>query len=82
MASTTVRIRRETKQMLERIANQTGQKTQEVLDNAIEAYRRRIFLEQANQAYALLKQDTDRWAEELAERKAWDITLSDDLKDV
>jgi len=82
MASTTVRIRRETKQMLERIANQTGQKTQEVLDNALEAYRRRIFLEQANQAYALLKQDTDRWAEELAERKAWDITLSDDLKDV
>jgi len=81
MASTTVRIRRETKQMLERIANQTGQKTQEVLDNAIEAYRRRIFLEQANQAYALLKQDTDRWAEELAERKAWDITLNDDLKD-
>lgn len=80
MASTTVRIRRETKQMLERIANQTGQKTQEVLDNAIEAYRRRIFLEQANQAYALLKQDTDRWAEERAERKAWDITLSDDLK--
>jgi len=67
--------------MLERIANQTGQKTQEVLDNAIEAYRRRIFLEQANQAYALLKQDTDRWAEELAERKAWDITLNDDLKD-
>ena len=51
------------------------------MDNAIEAYRRRIFLEQANQAYALLKQDTDRWAEELAERKAWDITLSDDLKD-
>ncbi len=81
MASTTVRIRRETKQMLERIANQTGQKTQEVLDNAIEAYRRRIFLEQANQAYALLKQDADRWAEELAERKAWAITLSDDLKD-
>ncbi|MCK4394254.1 toxin-antitoxin system protein [Candidatus Bipolaricaulota bacterium] len=81
MASTTVRIRQETKQMLERIANQTGQKTQEVLDNAIEAYRRRIFLEQANQAYALLKQDTDQWAEELAERKAWDITLSDDLKD-
>ena len=81
MPSTTVRIKRETKQLLEEIANQTGQKTQQVLDEAIEAYRRRVFLEQANQAYALLRQDANRWAEELAERKAWDTTSSDDLRE-
>ena len=81
MPSTTVRIKRETKQLLEEIANQTGQKTQQILDKAIEAYRRRVFLERANQAYATLRQDAEKWAEELAERKAWDATSSDDLKE-
>ena len=81
MPSTTVRIKRETKRLLEEIATQTGQKTKQVLDEAIEAYRRRVFLERANQAYALLQQDADRWAKEFAERKAWDATSSDDLKE-
>ena len=81
MPSTTVRIKRETKQLLEEIANQTGQKTQQILDEAIEAYRRRVFLERANQAYAALQQDADQWAEELAERRAWDAASSDGLKD-
>ena len=81
MPSTTVRIKRETKQILEEIANQTGQKTQQVLVEAIEAYRRRVFLEQANQAYATLRQDADRWAEELAERRAWDAATADNLKE-
>jgi predicted transcriptional regulator len=80
MPSTTVRIKRETKRALDQIVNQTGQKTQDVLDHAIDAYRRRIF--QANRAYATLRQDGARWAEEIAERKAWDTTSGDDLKDV
>ena len=81
MSTTTVRIKRETKRALDQIVNQTGQKTQDVLDHAIDAYRRRIFLDQANRAYAVLRQDGARWAEEIAERKAWDTTSSDDLKD-
>ena len=81
MPSTTVRIKRETKRTLDQIANQTGQKTQDVLDHAIDAYRRRIFLDQANRAYATLRQDGARWAEEIAERKAWNATSGDDLRD-
>jgi len=81
MPTTTMRIKRETKLALDQIANQTGQKTQDVLDNAIDAYRRRIFLDQANQAYATLKQDGARWAEEIVERKAWEAMSDDDLKD-
>jgi len=76
MPSTTVRIKRQTKRALDQIANQTGQKTQDILDNAIEAYRRRIFLDQANRAYATLRQDDARWAEEIAERRAWDARLT------
>jgi len=82
MTTTTVRIKRETKRALDQIANQTGQKTQDVLDRAIDAYRRHIFLDQANRAYATLRQDDARWAEEIAERKAWNATSDDDLKDV
>lgn len=81
MSSTTVRIKRKTKQILEQIADQTGQKTQQVLDEAIETYRRLVFLDRANRAYATLKSDAKRWAEELAERKDWDVTSGDDLKD-
>ena len=81
MPSTTVRIKRETKQVLEKIADLTGRKTQQVLDEAIEAYRRHVFLEQANQAYAALQQNADQWAEELAERRAWDAATADNLKE-
>ncbi len=81
MTTTTVRIKRETKRALDQIANQTGQKTQVVLDKAIEAYRRNVFLDRANRAYMALRQDDARWAEEVAERKAWDATSGDDLKD-
>ena len=81
MKTTTVRIKRETKQVLDRLAKQTGQKTQDVLDHAIDAYRRRVFLDQANQAYATLRQDDAQWAEEIAERKAWNATSGNGLKD-
>ena len=80
MPSTTVRIKRETKRDLDQLAKQTGQKTQDVLDHAIDAYKRRVFLEQANRAYATLRQDDARWAEEIAERKAWNATSGDDLR--
>ena len=82
MSTTTVRIKRETKRALDQLASQTGQKTQDVLDKAIDAYRRRVFLDSANQAYMALRQDDARWAEEIAERKAWDDASGDDLKDV
>lgn len=42
---------------------------QMVLDKAIESYRRHIFLEQANQAFAALRQSEELWTEELAERE-------------
>jgi len=80
MPSTTVRIKRETKRDLDQLAKQTGQKTQDVLDHAIDAYKPRVFLDQANRAYATLRQDDARWAEEIAERKAWNATSGDDLR--
>ena len=51
----------------------------EVLDKALDAYRRKVFFEQMNAGYAALRADPEAWAEFEAERKAWDATLMDGL---
>ena len=50
-----------------------------VPENAIERYRREKFLEDANTAYAVLKEDPRKWRDEIAERKLWENTLGDGL---
>jgi hypothetical protein len=56
-----------------------GTPMQEVLEQAIEAHRRRRLLEMGNLAYAALKDDPKAWEQELAERKLWENTLADGL---
>jgi hypothetical protein len=57
-----------------------GRTMQDVLAEAVEAYRRQRFLEGANAEYAALRADPTAWAEEQAERAAWDATLADGLE--
>jgi hypothetical protein len=45
---------------------------QAVLDEAVEHYQRDKFLDEANQAYAALRNDPKAWKEEQAERALWD----------
>jgi len=61
------------------LAEASGETIQTVLDKAIENYRRYIFLVQANQAFAALKQNEELWQEELAERDLWNQTLALEL---
>ncbi len=79
MPGTTVRISEETRTKLREIAAQTGQPMQKILEQAIEEYRRRRFLDDVNRAYEALRNDPTAWAEELEERAAWDATISDGL---
>ncbi len=51
----------------------------ELLDRAIEAYRRHLFLEGLNADFAALRNDPVVWADEQAERAEWDATLADGL---
>ena len=81
MASETVRIKPETHAKLKEIAETTGQSMPEVLEQAIEALRRVRLLDETNRAYAVLRSDPKAWRAELAERKLWEATLGDDLKD-
>jgi hypothetical protein len=51
----------------------------DVLDKALDAYRRKLFFDQLNAGYAALRADPQAWAEEQEERKLWDATLMDGL---
>jgi hypothetical protein len=45
----------------------------------VEAYRREIFLDRTNRAYAELKKDPKAWAEHQKELAAWNSTTKDGL---
>ncbi len=53
---------------------------QTIVETAIEQYRRRLFLEGLNQDFKALKEDSEAWQEELAERSLWDNTLLDGVE--
>jgi len=75
--STTIRVTNRARDTVRKISEITGKQQQEVVDEAVEAYRRQILLEKANQAYAALSSDNEAWTTELEEREAWDVTLAD-----
>jgi hypothetical protein len=79
MSAPTVPISEASHRILKELAEQTGQSMLDVLDKALDAYRRKLFFEQMNAGYADLRADPEAWAEHLAERKQWDATLMDGL---
>jgi hypothetical protein len=81
MVSEIVRIRPDTHAKLKQLAKAEGESMPDVLDRAVEAYRRQQFLQGLASDFAALRSDPKAWADELAERQAWDATLADDLKD-
>lgn len=81
MSSSTIRISKESNSILREIAAQEKKSLQTILDAAIEDYRRRRFLQEANKAYSVLKENPKNWKVELEERKQWETTLSDGQRD-
>ncbi|MBW4573569.1 MAG: hypothetical protein KME31_38140 [Tolypothrix carrinoi HA7290-LM1] len=80
MQSSTIRISSTSHNILKELAARSGESMQAILDQAIEQYRRQVFLESANQAYAALRNNSEAWQAELEEREAWDVTLADALE--
>ncbi len=79
MNSLTVRITHSAHATLRALAEETDESMTEILDKAIEAYRRQQFLAGLNSDFAALRRDPAAWEDELAERKMWDATLADGL---
>lgn len=80
MATATVRVTHETRVTLQRIAEESGQSMQSVVAKAVEQYKRQLLLQRTNEAYAALRAQPDRWADEQEERRAWEAALADDLE--
>jgi predicted transcriptional regulator len=79
MASTTVRVTDHTHEMLRELAAATGKPLQQVLEQAVEQYRRDRFFADLHAAYVRLADDRAGWQEELDERAELDGTLADGL---
>ncbi|MCA9206356.1 MAG: hypothetical protein KDA59_25060 [Planctomycetales bacterium] len=78
--SETVRIKPETHAKLKELSQHYGEPMPAILERAIDRLQREVFLEQVNRSFAALRDDPKAWAEEQAERRAWDATLADGLE--
>jgi len=81
MGSTNMRVYDKTYSQIDKIAHQLKISKQEALDQAVENYRRELFLKEANNAYAALRNDIEAWHNEKEEREDWDYTIQDGLED-
>lgn len=64
---------------LQLIAGRQGQSQQDVLEAAISLYERKQFFEEANRAYAELRQNAKHWTELEEERAVFDGTVADGI---
>jgi predicted transcriptional regulator len=79
--NTTVRIGEEAHLLLRSLAKEEKRPMLAILEQAIEEYRRRRFLESVNDAYATIRRDDRAWTNLAAERGEWDGALLDGLPD-
>lgn len=75
-----VRISKEAHQTLRQLAEVMGESMQAIVEKAIEELRRKRMIEEANTAYAALRNDPDLWREESEERRLSEATVRDNLE--
>lgn len=75
----TTRISDEAREILRKLSDEENCTMQEIIDEALEEYKRKQFLKKSNQAYARLRQNQEEWRQEKRERKVWENTQTDGL---
>jgi predicted transcriptional regulator len=73
MQTSAIRISESTYRKLQEISQQKRIPIQTLLDQAIEAYRRQLFLEGLSADFATLHRNKSEWLAEKKERSAWDL---------
>ena len=81
MPSATVRITPKGHAILSQLAGQAKSAMPEILEDALECYRRQKFLESADAAYESMQKDSRTWQNYRRELESLDATLSDGLED-
>lgn len=78
--SATIRITNRSRETVRTLAREMGLQQQEILDLAVEAYRRQVFLRDANMAFASLRDNPAAWGAEQEERAVWDAAVGDGVE--
>lgn len=79
MSTPAVPISDASHEILKELVEQTGLSMAVILDKALDEYRRKVFFERLNAAYAALRADPAAWAELEAERRSMAGSLMDGL---
>jgi hypothetical protein len=79
MSAPKVCISEASQAVLQELSAKTGRPIQDILDQAIDDYRRKVFLEAVNAGYAALRADPEAWAEVQRERASMAGSLMDGL---
>lgn len=79
MPDSTLAVRESTIHTLNELAGQTGKCVQDVLEQALDDFRRKLFLEGVNAAYAAVRSDPQEWAAVEEERRSMSGSLIDGL---
>lgn len=77
MSSVQVRISEGTHDAIKGIASEMGESMQNVVEHAVDRYKRELFLENLNRDFDVLRNNEPEWESELEERELWNATLSD-----
>ena len=80
MTTTTIRVSKRARDLLQELARTSGTSMQHVLEEALEYYHRDKILAATNAAYAALQENKKAWVELEQERREWDQTLADGLE--
>jgi len=78
--TTTIRVSAKTRDLLRNLARDAGLSMQEVVEEALEQYRRQKLLAATNAGYSLLRNDPQALQDWQAEQDEWDTTLADGLE--
>mgnify|MGYP001584716019 FL=1 len=79
MLGAMVRISKSARESLRLLSTREKRPMTAVLEEAIEAHRRRMFLDEVNAGFAALRRDPKAWTAVERERAEWDSTLQDGL---
>ncbi len=76
----TITLSDRTERTLSQLVETEGIAPEDLLDKALEQYRRSEFIRRANESFDILRSDPEAWAQELVERKVWDVALLDGIE--
>ncbi len=75
----TIEVSAQAQHTIRALAEKPARSDQEIVERAVEELRRKLFIEEANSAYAILQQQPEAWSEIEREHNAWDAAAAEGL---